>query len=629
MAPLVEEKPVDARSNSAEGRKSGRRAGLGWIVAALIALGLIAPAAASAAHTETFTTPESTTFEVPAGIHSITVEAFGAAGGASGDGKPGGLGAEVTSTVAVTPGETLAVRVGGQGGNGIDGYPGELCHYGGGGFNGGGEAGECNFEGSAAAGGGGATTLVRGLTRLVVAGGGGGAGAGGTGGAGGAGGEEGGTGSPGAAGGGRGGTGGTATGVGLGGSGQGGGQAGKPGSGAIGGEGGFWSNGSGGGGGGGLFGGGGGGGSQTYSGGGGGGGSSTGPAGSVYTAGAQSGNGKLVISYSYLPTIATTASAGLTIGGEVHATAALAGAHAPTGTIEFALYGPDSTCTGTPIFTKTVSVPGNGSTYDSTSFTPTEAGGYVWTASYSGDGENEGAGSSCAESAAAVNVAAADPTITVTASAEKILGGMISASATLAGAHEPSSTVVFDLYGPDDPTCAGTAIYSKTLPASTSTTTYESGSFTPSAAGTYRWVASYSGDQNNSAAITSCTDPAAATVVVAAVPDATPPVAKNPVVTLPASTPPPATAVRVSHSPNSTHKPNPKGGPRWTFVLATPAAGATLYCQIDDGPFKACSTKVVYRHLAKGRHRFRAKAIDAAGAESTVEAVTFWVGKRK
>src|SRR5215467_5976437 len=58
-------------------------------------------------------------FTVPAGVTSITVDAFGAQGAAGGgatSGAAGGLGGRATAGLAVTPGQVLQVNVGGTGG---------------------------------------------------------------------------------------------------------------------------------------------------------------------------------------------------------------------------------------------------------------------------------------------------------------------------------------------------------------------------------------------------------------------------------------------------------------------------------------------------------------------------------
>jgi hypothetical protein len=107
-------------------------------------------------------------FSVPTGVRQLTIEAAGASGksGTSGAGA-GGLGGLVTATISVTPGESLAIFVGGKGNRER------------GGFNGGGDAGR-----RLAYGGGGASDVRQGGDnlgdRVVVAGGGGGGGNNGT-----------------------------------------------------------------------------------------------------------------------------------------------------------------------------------------------------------------------------------------------------------------------------------------------------------------------------------------------------------------------------------------------------------------------------------------------------------------
>jgi hypothetical protein len=194
------------------------------------------------------------TFNVPSGVKHITIKAAGASAGAY-----GGL---VTATIPVTPGESLAVFVGGRN------------IYGPGGFNGGGAGGSNGRSSSSGPGegGGGASDVRQGgdalANRVVVAGGAGGFGYAAKGGAGG--GPVGGAGSSGVSGvsgsgiGAGGGTGGSQSAGGAGGAGADSGNAGQDGVLGIGGDGGAiygsQSFGGSGGGGGGYYGGGGGGG---------------------------------------------------------------------------------------------------------------------------------------------------------------------------------------------------------------------------------------------------------------------------------------------------------------------------------------------------------------------------------
>src|SRR5205807_725368 len=87
----------------------------------------------------------------------------------------------------------------------------------------------------------------------------------------------------------------------------------------------------------------------------------------------------------------------------------------------------------------------------------------------------------------------------------------------LTSGTNPSGTITFNLYGPDDATCGGAVIFSSTVSVS-GNGDYASASYTANQAGTYRWVASYSGDANNNSATTSCNDPNESVVVTKASP---------------------------------------------------------------------------------------------------------------
>jgi hypothetical protein len=146
-------------------RHARRTIRLSALCATALALAWAAAPVQAATQTFTFTGAEQT-FTVPGGVTSVHVVAIGAGGGAATD-SVGGVAAEVAGDVTVTPGQTLYVEVGGQGGS--------LAEGGGGGFNGGASGG---------GGGGGSSDvrtspLVSGLApdhRLIVAAGGGGGG---------------------------------------------------------------------------------------------------------------------------------------------------------------------------------------------------------------------------------------------------------------------------------------------------------------------------------------------------------------------------------------------------------------------------------------------------------------------
>src|SRR5207253_9264449 len=87
-----------------------------------------------------------------------------------------------------------------------------------------------------------------------------------------------------------------------------------------------------------------------------------------------------------------------------------------------------------------------------------------------------------------VVVTKASPAITTTASASVAAGGQVSDTAHLTSGTNPTGTITFNLYGPDDATCGGAVIFSSTVPVS-GNGDYSSASFTANVAGTYRWVA--------------------------------------------------------------------------------------------------------------------------------------------
>jgi hypothetical protein len=104
------------------------------------------------------------------------------------------------------------------------------------------------------------------------------------------------------------------------------------------------------------------------------------------------------------------------------------------------------------------------------------------------------------------------PTITTTATPAAYVGQPITDSANLSGGTNPTGTITFSLYGPNNATCTGAPIFPSTQPVS-GNGTVASGPFTPTAPGTYRWVAAYSGDPNNVAVTSGCNAPNETTLV--------------------------------------------------------------------------------------------------------------------
>jgi hypothetical protein len=113
-----------------------------------------------------------------------------------------------------------------------------------------------------------------------------------------------------------------------------------------------------------------------------------------------------------------------------------------------------------------------------------------------------------------VPAGAASPTLVTQASPGIFSGGDATDTATLAGGDAPTGTITFDLYAPDDPNCTGNPSGTTVDPVN-GNGTYTSDTFLPEVPGTYHWVASYSGDTNNSPVFGTCGDANESVVVTA------------------------------------------------------------------------------------------------------------------
>ena len=107
------------------------------------------------------------------------------------------------------------------------------------------------------------------------------------------------------------------------------------------------------------------------------------------------------------------------------------------------------------------------------------------------------------------------PTLTTTASSSSIaLSASTHDTATLSGGTNPTGSLIFELFGPSDATCSAAPAFTSPVSTVTGNGSYPSPSFTPLTAGTYSWVASYSGDTNNAPVSTKCGDPAETVTVI-------------------------------------------------------------------------------------------------------------------
>ena len=215
-------------------------------------------------------------------------------------------------------------------------------------------------------------------------------------------------------------------------------------------------------------------------------------------------------------TISTTPSAGGAVGTAIHDAATVTGSlGAPTGKVTFSLFSPsDATCSGTAAFVdKDVSlVPGaNSSTASSGSHTTTAVGTYRWVAAYTPASGSPYKSSTSGCQAEAVTISKAGPTIATTAGAGGQVPVDVSDSATVSGGNSPTGTVTFTLYGPTGLGSSAVCSAATAVTGSASTVTLSGGKATSTAvhvttAGTYQWIATYSGDANNASASSACGD---------------------------------------------------------------------------------------------------------------------------
>jgi hypothetical protein len=200
---------------------------------------------------------------------------------------------------------------------------------------------------------------------------------------------------------------------------------------------------------------------------------------------------------TFQPTLTATPSAGsVTLSNtgspKLTDTATLSGGYHETGTLTFTLY------QGTTLVdTETAAVSGDGIYSTPTGYTlpttGTVTGSYQWDVSYSGDANNNNATDNNA-TAEQVKVVSANPTLTASAGPTVVLGTGVhlTASATLADGYHETGLVTFTLYDP-----AGRLVDTETASVSGDGSYTTPSGYVPLLAGTYQWVAAYSGDSNN------------------------------------------------------------------------------------------------------------------------------------
>jgi uncharacterized repeat protein (TIGR01451 family) len=201
-------------------------------------------------------------------------------------------------------------------------------------------------------------------------------------------------------------------------------------------------------------------------------------------------------------TNATVTGGGVVGTGTTCDSATLSGSYKGTGTITFSLTAPDNTTSqvGSPV---TVDKDG---TYQSPSCPLlTQVGTYTWHAVYSGDSLNNGAEDNGANES--VTSIPTSPSITTEQDpASGSVGDTYKDKATLTGTYQQdgSGSITWTLYATND--CSGDPVGKDSVKVSGDGTFETPTGVTVSSAGTYYWVAQFSGDPNNGSAKSGCAD---------------------------------------------------------------------------------------------------------------------------
>jgi hypothetical protein len=208
------------------------------------------------------------------------------------------------------------------------------------------------------------------------------------------------------------------------------------------------------------------------------------------------------------PVLTADASSG-PVGTAIRDKATLAGGFSPGGEVTFSVFGPADTTCATPL--ATTSVPIDEGQATAPDFIAQQAGEFRWTASYSGDANNEPVHLACGAANQTSTVAKASPALSGTATSAVIVGTAITDNVTLSSGFAPGGELVFRAYGPGDEACGTSPAYEETV-AVNGNGPYSPPGFAPGP-GVYRWTVEYTGDGNNGATALPCGAPDQASAV--------------------------------------------------------------------------------------------------------------------
>ena len=191
------------------------------------------------------------------------------------------------------------------------------------------------------------------------------------------------------------------------------------------------------------------------------------------------------------------------LGSAVTDQATVTGTGTPTGTVTFTSFS-NGTCAGTGT-AGTPATLSSGVATSASSGPLNSAGNYSYRAAYNGDSAHAASTGACEPFV----VSMASPTISTTAipagTTITATGRDLTDTATLAAGASPTGTIAFTLFTDASGAC-GTQVGTSVTASVSGNGSYTSPLVHVTGAGTYHWIASYSGDANNSAVTGACGD---------------------------------------------------------------------------------------------------------------------------